>query len=77
MTRAHSTKTPAALLGKRVRELRKQAHISQTDLGNRAGIDPGDLSRIENGHGPENIGIERIARLAKALGVRPGVLLDP
>lgn len=40
-------------------------------------IDKGDLSKIERGLGPRSVGMDRIARIADALGVPPGALLDP
>lgn len=63
--------------GERVRAIRKQLGLSLDELAGATRIDPADLSRIENGRGPDNLGAQRIHRLAQALKVRPGTLLDP
>jgi len=55
------------LLGKRIQELRKEKNISQEKLAERVGIEPNNLSRIENGRNyptPENL-----AKIASALKV--------
>jgi transcriptional regulator with XRE-family HTH domain len=54
-------------LGKRVRHLRLQHHLTLEDLAGEAGIDDKYLGNFERGH--ENIGVETLAKLAEALGV--------
>ena len=61
-------------LGKRVRELRTQAGITQAVLAERIGVSPEFLSRMERGmKGPS---LQTIERLAEGLGVAPRDLLD-
>jgi len=55
------------LLGKRIQELRKTKKISQEALAEIIGIEPNNLSRIENGRNyptPENL-----AKIASALEI--------
>ena len=55
------------LLGKRIQEIRKEKCISQEALAELIGIEPNNLSRIENGRSypsPENL-----AKIADALNV--------
>ena len=55
------------LLGKRIKELRKEKTLSQEGLAEIIGIEPNNLSRIENGRNyptPENL-----SKIAHALGV--------
>lgn len=66
----------ARRFGRRIRELRKARGLSLRALAERTGEDPADVSRIENGKGPQNPGARRIGRFAGALGVQPGALLD-
>lgn len=55
------------LLGKRIKELRKSLSLTQEQMAEIVGIEPNNLSRIENGKNfptPENL-----QKIAKALGV--------
>ena len=54
--------------------LRKQAGISQEELGARAGIQMADISRYEGAHRDPRI--TTVARLAEALDVRMSDLLE-
>ena len=60
------------LLGKRIKELRKELKYSQEQLAEFIGIEPNNLSRIENGKNypsPENL-----SKIATALNVTPDKL---
>ena len=57
----------------RIRELRKQVGISQTELGLLVGLTQGQVGHLENGH--RNLTLEWMRRIAKALGVDVGTLL--
>ncbi|WP_408629693.1 helix-turn-helix domain-containing protein [Anaeromyxobacter oryzisoli] len=57
------------VLGPRVRELRKRHGLSQEELARRAEMDRADLSRLETSAGPRNFGVERLEKLARALGI--------
>jgi transcriptional regulator with XRE-family HTH domain len=45
----HELTTPAADVGARLRALRKERHLTQTELARQIGIQQSDLSRMEKG----------------------------
>jgi transcriptional regulator with XRE-family HTH domain len=61
-------------LGKRVRELRKARGLSQERLAELADIHENHVRRIEAG--TANPSYLVLVRIGKALGVRPGELID-
>ncbi len=75
---------PAArAVGKRLRELREAADITQEELGRRAKLTAKFISQVENGHVNPSIGV--VARLAAGLNIplsgffaqgAPDVLVD-
>lgn len=62
-----NVQTPASL-GIAIRHFRTQAHLSQADLANKAGIHRSYLSALEGGHETEYL--QRVFRLLKQLGVK-------
>jgi len=48
-TGLHELTTPAANVGARLRMLRKERHLTQTELARQIGIQQSDLSRMEKG----------------------------
>jgi transcriptional regulator with XRE-family HTH domain len=48
-TTVHELTTPAASVGRRLRALRKERHLTQTELARQIGIQQSDLSRMEKG----------------------------
>ena len=62
------------LLGEHVKELRKEQHLTQTQLGLIAGLNRSYISRIERGRC--NVTLDGIMLLASGLGVTPSDLLD-
>ncbi|MEX1311536.1 MAG: helix-turn-helix transcriptional regulator [Candidatus Sulfomarinibacteraceae bacterium] len=48
-TNVHELTTPAADVGARLRSLRKERHLTQTELARQIGIQQSDLSRMEKG----------------------------
>lgn len=64
----------ANVVGKRIAGLRKAKSLSQSELAATAGIDRSFLSEIE--HGKANISISILEKIAKALQVTMGSLLD-
>jgi transcriptional regulator with XRE-family HTH domain len=61
-------------VGRRIREARDGRGLTQEVLADKVGISRGYLARIETGrHEPS---LTMLAKLAKALGVKPGALLD-
>ena len=61
-------------LGRNVARLRKEAGLSQEAFADHAGLARSYVSDIERG--ARNPTIEIVGRLAKALKVKPGQLLD-
>lgn len=55
-----------ARIGDRIREIREKKGIAAKDLAKLVGIDPSNLSRIENGK--YSIGFDILSRIAMALG---------
>ncbi len=62
------------MLGKAVRARRTALKLTQEELAHRAGIHPTYLGDVERGE--RNIALINILKLAKALGVKAGVLLN-
>lgn len=60
-------------LGRRIRELRLSAGMSQETLAEKAGISPNTVSRIEGGL--TEMYVETFRKLAQALGADAGGLL--
>lgn len=60
--------------GRRLREVRADVGVSQDTLAERAGVHPTAIGRMERGGREPRLAT--ILRLARALGVHPGVLLD-
>jgi transcriptional regulator with XRE-family HTH domain len=60
-------------VGGKVRKLREKKGFSQEQLGFESGLHRNYIGGVERGE--RNIGVVNIAKLAKALGVRPRDLL--
>ena len=67
------TDTIKAEVGRKIRELREAKDWSQEELAFKAGLHRNYVGGIERGE--RNVAILNIARLARALGVRPRELL--
>jgi transcriptional regulator with XRE-family HTH domain len=61
-------------LAKNVKNNRLRLRLSQEALGFKCGMPDVYISKIERG--VLNIGIDNIAKIAKALGVKPGTLFE-
>jgi transcriptional regulator with XRE-family HTH domain len=61
-------------LGARLREARRTARMSQTDVERASGIPKTMLSRYENGHVSPSL--DSLHRIAAALGIADGSLID-
>ncbi len=70
---AHETQLVSVFAGN-VRRLRKDRGLSQEELAEAAGVHRTYVGMIERGE--KNVTIYNIERIALALGVRPGSLLD-
>ncbi len=62
------------LLGQRVRELRKQAGLTQEELADKADTDFRNIGRIERGE--SHIQLNTLVRVAEALEVSPADILE-
>jgi transcriptional regulator with XRE-family HTH domain len=62
-------------VGKNVKSARELADLSQRDLCAKTGISQSYLSQVERG--TWNIGLDNIARIARAVGIAPHLLLHP
>lgn len=70
---AHETQLVSVFAGN-VRRLRNERGLSQEELAEAAGVHRTYVGMIERGE--KNVTIYNIERIALALGVRPGSLLD-
>jgi DNA-binding XRE family transcriptional regulator len=61
-------------LGRRVRQARREQGLTQTELGEKAGVNPITISRLERGHS-EMAYASTVRELARALGMSADVLL--
>lgn len=62
------------VIGARIRALRDEAHLTQTELAQQIGMDRAHLSSLENGRS-DNPQIQTVFALAKALHTTPTYLL--
>jgi len=65
---------PRVLFGRALRELRKKRGWSQEQLGLESDLDRTYIGGVEQGR--RNISLLNICKLAKALDVKPNVLMD-
>ncbi|HVS99054.1 MAG TPA: helix-turn-helix transcriptional regulator [Solirubrobacterales bacterium] len=63
-----------ARFGRNLKQARARAGLTQEEVNWRSGVHPTELSKME--HGTRDVHISSVARLAAALGVSPGELLD-
>ena len=63
------------LLGENLRELRRSAGWSQSDLARESGVPRALIGAVERGQGA--LGLDRLDQLAAALQIRPWQLLRP
>jgi len=61
-------------LGERIKQLREFKKLSIDDLSNRSKLDINQIDAIENGDAVPSIGT--LVKISRALGVRPGTLID-
>ena len=61
-------------LGQNLRAARETREWTQEELGQRSGVQAGEISRIEAGKRDPRV--STVEKLARAIGVPPGRLLD-
>jgi transcriptional regulator with XRE-family HTH domain len=66
---AYQEQTLALAMGRTIRRERQLASLTQTELAAMAGIDQGDLSRLETGQGVRGASIGFVERVAHAMGL--------
>ena len=64
---SHRTASPAAGVGSRLRRLRKERRLTQSDLARQIGIQQSDLSRMEKGE--YRVSLDNLFRILAALDV--------
>ena len=68
------SQTLRVIMGRRIRELRLQKEMTQSDLGATAGITYGHVSLIENGQA--NITLETLEKISQVLNVSVANLFE-
>jgi transcriptional regulator with XRE-family HTH domain len=68
-----SQRWTATLDGRRLRQLRRQHHLSQDQLATNAGLSPATVARLER-HSSASCRSRTLVRLATALGENPADL---
>ena len=63
---AFDAEVEAALIGASIKEARKSLNLTQQQLGERVGVQPAQISKIESGR---NLTIATIVRVLNALGL--------
>lgn len=61
-------------IGNNIAKIRKKKSLSQEDLAGLCEIDRSYLSEIENGH--KNMSVNILIKIAKALNIKVGSLVD-
>ncbi|MGP0072526.1 MAG: helix-turn-helix domain-containing protein [Bryobacteraceae bacterium] len=65
-------------IGRTIRHERRLANLTQMELAARAGINQGDLSRLETGQGVRGATIAIVERVAQGLGLEVAIqFVDP
>jgi transcriptional regulator with XRE-family HTH domain len=59
-----------ALVGSRIRELRKGRHLTQTELSERIGVAQSDLSRMEQGE--YKVGLDTLFKILQVFDLKMG-----
>ncbi|MBR6422604.1 helix-turn-helix transcriptional regulator [bacterium] len=62
------------IFGNNIREIRLLKQLSQEDLAYLCGLHRTYISDIERGN--RNVSIDNIEKIAKALGIKPSILLE-
>ena len=62
-------------MGRRINSIRTSRHMTQQELANTSGLDRTYISMVE--HGKQNLTIGAALRIADALGVPIGHLIEP
>ena len=63
-----------ALVGSRIRELRKGRHLTQTELSDKIGIAQSDLSRMEQGE--YKVGLDTLLKILQCFDLGIGEFFD-
>lgn len=63
------------IVGQNIRAFRAEKNLTQEKLAVKSKISYEYLNRLENGR--VNVSLDTLVKIAKALGVKPSVLLEP
>jgi transcriptional regulator with XRE-family HTH domain len=67
---AHPSRRKVTLVGSRIRELRKDRHLTQMELSEKIGVAQSDLSRME--HGEYKVGLDTLFKLLQVFDLKIG-----
>jgi transcriptional regulator with XRE-family HTH domain len=65
---------PVRLVGRKIRQLRKERNLTQTELSSRIGIQQSDLSRMEKGE--YRVGLDTLFRILSEFQLSIGEFFD-
>jgi transcriptional regulator with XRE-family HTH domain len=71
----HDLTTPAADVGARLRALRRERHLTQTELARQIGIQQSDLSRMEKGE--YRVSLDNLFKILAVFDVALNDFFDP
>ena len=73
MMSSHSPRK-VALVGSRIRELRKGRHLTQTELSEKIGVAQSDLSRMEQGE--YKVGLDTLFKILQVFDLKMGEFFE-
>jgi transcriptional regulator with XRE-family HTH domain len=72
---ASATMAPMRIDGRKLRRIREARFMSRAEVGQRSGLHPDHVGRLERGDYEGGSRLDNIRKLAEALGVEPGEIV--
>jgi transcriptional regulator with XRE-family HTH domain len=72
---ASATMAPMRIDGTKLRRIREARFMSRAEVGQRSGLHPDHVGRLERGDYEGGSRLDNIRKLAEALGVEPGEII--
>jgi transcriptional regulator with XRE-family HTH domain len=72
---ASATMAPMRIDGRKLRRIREARFMSRAEVGQRSGLHPDHVGRLERGDYVGGSRLDNIRKLAEALGVEPGEIV--